>query len=281
MSRTVVWEQMKADWQPLVFTSVLHAFILILMLGWQLAPSKEIHVPDYVRARLVQLNPQSKPQSKPQAVAAPVQEVKPQPPRPEPVEDLRRQQQEKQKQEKQKQEKLKQERLKQEKLKKQKQEAADKLAKEKAEKEKAVKEKEAKAKADQALKAQAEAERRRADEALARELAAEQAQQQQLADIEVAQSYAAMIRQRVEQKWSRPPSARQGMEVLLEIQLVPTGYVAGVRVLKSSGNPAFDQSALQAVNKVENFVEIKNMPSRIFDAQFRRFQLRFSPEDKL
>ena len=169
---------------------------------------------------------------------------------------------------------------------KQKQEAADKLAKEKAEKEKAakekaVKEKEAKAKADQALKAQAEAERRRADEALARELAAEQAQQQQLADIEVAQSYAAMIRQRVEQKWSRPPSARQGMEVLLEIQLVPTGYVAGVRVLKSSGNPAFDQSALQAVNKIESFVEIKNMPSRIFEAQFRRFTLRFNPEDKL
>jgi colicin import membrane protein len=57
--------------------------------------------------------------------------------------------------------------------------------------------------------------------------------------------------------------------------------VVGVRIIKSSGNPAFDLSAEQAVKKVDSFVEIKDMPSRIFEAQFRRFTLRFSPEDKL
>lgn len=262
----------------MLFTAIFHAAILVLMLGVQFMPKNEIHVPDYVRARLVQINPQSKP------VTTPVAQAAPEIPKPEPVvERLREQQQEQEKLRKQEQQK--QEKQKQEKLKK---EAKEKAAREKANKEKAQKEKAQKEKAerdkvlkDQALKEQALAERRRAEEALARELAAEQARQQQLADIEVAQSYAAMIRDRVERNWSRPPSARQGMEAVLEIQLVPTGYVTAVRVVKSSGNPAFDQSALQAVNKVGRFDEVKDLPSRIFEEQFRKFTLRFHPEDKL
>lgn len=276
-----MWDNVKEDWQPILFTGLLHSIILILMLGWELTPRNEIHVPDYVQARLVQLNPQAKPQTQSQPAPAPVQEKKPQEvkkvdPEPDNIEYLRKQEQKKQeqkKQEKAKQEKLKQEKLKQEKAKKQAQEKQQREEAERAAKEKSAK--------DKVLKEQAEAERRKADEALAREVAAEQAQQQQLADVEVAQSYAAMIRQRVEQKWSRPPSAQKGMETLLEIQLVPTGYVVGVRIIKSSGNPAFDQSAEQAVKKVDSFVEIKDMPSRIFETQFRRFTLRFSPEDKL
>jgi len=265
---------MTKDWQAILFTSVFHSAIVILMLGLQMAPKEKIHVPDYVQARLVQLDPQSKPQTKTQEIKKEVRE-------PDNIEYLRKQEQQKQeqqKQEKAKQERLKQEKLKQEKAKKQAQEKQQREAAERAAKDKAAKDK---AQKDKTLKEQAEAERRKANEALAREVAAEQAQQQQLADIEVAQSYAALIRQRVERNWSRPPSAQKGMEVLLEIQLVPTGYVAGVRIIKSSGNPAFDQSAVQAVNKVESFVEIKELPSRIFEAQFRRFTLRFSPEDKL
>lgn len=269
MNSAVMWSSLREDWQAVLFTGILHGAILILMLGWQMAPKEKIHVPSYVQARLVQLNPQAKAQSKPQEIKKALRE-------PDNIEYLRKQEQ--QKQEQQKQQKARQEKIKQEKAK---QEKTQKLAQEKQQREaaeRAVKEKTAR---DKALKEQAEAERRQANEALAREIAAEQAQQQQLADIEIAQSYAAMIRQRVERNWSRPPSARQGMEALLEIQLVPAGYVAGVRIIKSSGNAAFDLSAEQAVKKVESFVEIKELPSRIFEAQFRRFTLRFSPEDKL
>ena len=54
---------MKYDWQAILFTSTLHGILLVLMLGWQLMPKKEITVPDYVRARLVQLDPKAKPVS--------------------------------------------------------------------------------------------------------------------------------------------------------------------------------------------------------------------------
>ena len=69
------------------------------------------------------------------------------------------------------------------------------------------------------------------------------------------------------------------MEALLEIQLIPTGDVLNVRVLKSSGNAAFDRSAMNAVQKASSFPELKQLPSREFEKNFRRFRLLFRPED--
>ena len=94
-----------------------------------------------------------------------------------------------------------------------------------------------------------------------------------------AQSYSAIIRARIEQNWNKPPSARKEMQCVLRINLVPTGRVISVTVIKSSGNDAFDRSALQAVKQVEVFPEIKNMSLGLFESQFRQFTLTFSPED--
>ena len=96
---------------------------------------------------------------------------------------------------------------------------------------------------------------------------------------EMAASYAALIQQTVINYWSRPPSARNGMEALLAIQLIPTGEVVSVSVLKSSGNTAFDRSAINAVEKAGSFPELQNLPSREFEKTFRRFRLLFRPED--
>jgi colicin import membrane protein len=95
----------------------------------------------------------------------------------------------------------------------------------------------------------------------------------------MAASYAALIQRTVVNYWSRPPSARNGMEALLEVQLVPTGEIVNVTVLRSSGNTAFDRSAVNAVEKAGSFPELKNLPSREFEQTFRRFRLLFRPED--
>jgi TonB family protein len=111
--------------------------------------------------------------------------------------------------------------------------------------------------------------------------AMEEDEQQQItatADQMVA-SYAALIQQTVTNYWSRPPSARNGMEALLAIQLIPTGEVVNVILIKSSGNTAFDRSAINAVEKAGHFPELKNLPTREFEKTFRRFRLLFKPED--
>jgi colicin import membrane protein len=90
---------------------------------------------------------------------------------------------------------------------------------------------------------------------------------------------AATIRASVITRWTRPPSARNGMVSVLSIQLVPTGEVVGVSVLQSSGNTAFDRSAMTAVERTGRFPEVAKLDNRTFEANFRRFQLIFKPED--
>lgn len=122
--------------------------------------------------------------------------------------------------------------------------------------------------------------------ALAAALAAEDEQLEQeeqqntaASDAELAQGYESYIYDRVVANWSRPPSARRGMTATLEIRLLPTGQVVGVRILKGSGNAAFDRSVEQAVRKVGGFDQLKNMPPRIFEQRFRKVILDFDPED--
>ena len=129
------------------------------------------------------------------------------------------------------------------------------------------------------------AEERRRQEQLQREkelevaLAEEESLRQVESDAELAASYVALITEVIESNWSRPPSARNNMEAELILQLVPTGEVVGVTVVKSSGNAAFDRSAEQAVLRAERFPELRNLPIRVFDNYFRRFRLKFKPED--
>ncbi|WP_086930026.1 cell envelope integrity protein TolA [Agarilytica rhodophyticola] len=102
-------------------------------------------------------------------------------------------------------------------------------------------------------------------------------QEEEFAD--EAQSYTSKFRQRVESKWSRPPSARTGMRCVLKIQLVPTGRIVSVNITESSGDSAFDRSAVQAVKKVEVFPEAKEMSPDVFERYYRTFNFSFNPQD--
>lgn len=112
-------------------------------------------------------------------------------------------------------------------------------------------------------------------DALAEEAGMIQAQEQAI----TAQSYVALMAQQIEQNWSRPPSARRGMKCELRIQLVPTGEVINVTIVKSSGNGSFDRSAEQAVKRVGRFDTLRDVPADVFEQYFRQLTLVFNPQD--
>lgn len=89
--------------------------------------------------------------------------------------------------------------------------------------------------------------------------------------------YRGMIAQRVESKWNRPLSARAGMTATLRISILPGGEVGNVVVADSSGNPAFDASAVEAVKRA-NPLPVPDDPA-VFSQSFRNFTLKFRPED--
>ncbi len=114
----------------------------------------------------------------------------------------------------------------------------------------------------------------------------DQAEQQRIADqlktdANVVNGYVALIEQLVRQNWSRPPSARKGMTTKLRVRLTPTGEIVSIETLKGSGNPAFDDSAIRAVQKAAPFRELGQLESRLFESHFRAFNFYFDPQDLL
>lgn len=240
---------------PALVTLLIHAVIFsALVVGWEKnAAPKRVVVPPFIEAKLVQLETKAikkaSAQKKPKKI------------------DLtaKRKEQDRLKREADaKAEAQKQARIKKEK------EAADKKKK---------------LEEDKAKKAQADAQERKLKEE--RRLQQEfeealEAEQGMLAEEEYAieaQSYSSKFRQRVESNWSRPPSSRTGMRCVLSIQLVPTGRIVSVDVKESSGNAAFDRSAIQAVKKVEVFPEAKEMKPEVFERYYRKFNFEFNPQD--
>ena len=161
--------------------------------------------------------------------------------------------------------------------------AAEKAAREKAAAEKAAREKAAAEKAAQE-KAAAEkaAQEKAAAEKAAQEKAARERADQQAAAQQLVASYESYVRDRITGNWNRPPSARRDMQVELQVRLVPTGQVMGVAVVRSSGDPAFDQSAVNAVQQVGRFDRLQELSRKdplLFEQNFRTLNLTFRPDD--
>ena len=102
---------------------------------------------------------------------------------------------------------------------------------------------------------------------------------ERLDERQIAASFQANIYDQVRRKWRRPPSARNGMQTKLLVELIPTGEVVSVTIVESSGLLEFDRSAEQAVIRSGSF-EVPE-ESRLFEGYFRNFFLLFRPEDLL
>ena len=131
----------------------------------------------------------------------------------------------------------------------------------------------------------AEAERRRQEEEVERQRQAEEvaiaAAEAARTEFELVQSATALIQQALQQVWNRPPSARNGMRVILRIRMLPTGELLEASITQTSGDFAFDRSAENAVYSASPFAELQNLPINVFNTNFRTLTLIFEPEDLL
>ena len=97
-------------------------------------------------------------------------------------------------------------------------------------------------------------------------------------DLEKVMYFSSVIRDQIMSNWREPKSSKVGLKTEFIISLVPTGEVIDVSLTKSSGDKAFDQSALLAINKVNRFYDLE-MPRKLFDENFRNFTVVFSPKE--
>lgn len=95
-------------------------------------------------------------------------------------------------------------------------------------------------------------------------------------DVDEKTRYLSIIRSRIESRWHKPPNS-EGYNVVLRIELFPSGELSSVAIIKSSGNSALDESALRAVHAVSKF-EVPREQA-FFEKYFRSFQMSFKPSD--
>lgn len=267
------------------FATLLHALIFVALFYYQQASTEVIDMvrPPSVKALLVAENPQAKNEELQRQQTQRVQDQR--------REEQRRQEQaraETQRREEQQRREAEQvaQQQRTELAQRQEQEKRQAEQRQVAEQQKQREDqqrREAEQKRQQEVAAQQEAQRQEQ----ARQQQALQAQQDAAAgeaartDAEFVMAYSAVIHDLVQQNWSRPPSARNGMVVVLRITMVPTGDVLDVAIVQSSGDFAFDRAAENAVLKVRRFTELQGMETRLFDRNFRSFLLTFRPQDLL
>ncbi|KAA0975693.1 cell envelope integrity protein TolA [Pseudomonas sp. ANT_H12B] len=122
-------------------------------------------------------------------------------------------------------------------------------------------------------------ERQPIDETL-RQVLAEPERQQASDDggEEVTGTFEDLILARASEGWARPPSAKKGMKVVLQINMLPDGSMKSVSVARSSGDTPYDNSAVAAVKNVGRLPEMQGLRPSDFQ-QYSSFRMTVTPDD--
>ena len=85
------------------------------------------------------------------------------------------------------------------------------------------------------------------------------------------------IKFKIESAWIKPRNIPSNLSCDLKITINPQGRVGDLNLLKSSGNIRFDNSAMQAVGRVETFSIFKEMERQVYEETFKNIIFRFNP----
>lgn len=133
----------------------------------------------------------------------------------------------------------------------------------------------AQAAAEKQAAAERAAEQKRLEQALQAEMAAEEAANRAAADSAEINRFLVAIQNRVRQSFTILPG-HDGLSCTLRITLIPGGEVAGVEIIRSSGDATFDRQAENAVRKAAP-LPVPADP-RLF-RQMRSIQFVFDPHN--
>ena len=89
--------------------------------------------------------------------------------------------------------------------------------------------------------------------------------------------YANNIIKTVEDAWMKPKNIPEGLVANIKLRIKPNGRIIKSELIKSSGNIRFDNSALQAVRRVEAFHFFDSISSRVYEKEFKNIAISFNP----
>ena len=92
--------------------------------------------------------------------------------------------------------------------------------------------------------------------------------------IDILSSY---IIENIQSAWRKPINIQDGLVCVLRLSINKNGRIIDINLIKSSGNLRFDNSALRAVQRVETFSFLQDIPMSIYKSNFRSIVITFNP----
>ena len=86
-----------------------------------------------------------------------------------------------------------------------------------------------------------------------------------------------MMVQLIQSAWIKPQNIQDGLVCNLRMVINKNGRIVAVDLIKSSGNIRFDNSALQAVKRVETFSFFNKITKKTYEDVFKNIVISFNP----
>lgn len=89
--------------------------------------------------------------------------------------------------------------------------------------------------------------------------------------------YSSLIVKNIQEAWRKPINIQEGLICNLRLTINKNGRVINVKLIKSSGNIRFDNSAIKAVQRVETFSFYNQISASLFSSNFGTVIIKFNP----
>ena len=91
----------------------------------------------------------------------------------------------------------------------------------------------------------------------------------------------AIIQERISSIWIKPNSLSESLIAKVLINLAPSGEILNFRLIEPSSNTSFNESILTAMNKMTFFEEVLSLDRKLFEKNFRNFNLVFKSSGEI
>lgn len=91
----------------------------------------------------------------------------------------------------------------------------------------------------------------------------------------------AIIQERISSIWIKPNSLSESLIAKVLIKLAPSGEILNFSLIEPSSNTSFNESILTAMNKMTFFEEVLSLERKLFEKNFRNFNLVFKSSGEI
>ena len=91
----------------------------------------------------------------------------------------------------------------------------------------------------------------------------------------------AIIQERISSIWIKPNSLSESLIAKVLINLAPSGEILNFSLIEPSSNTSFNESILIAMNKITFVEEVLSLERKLFEQNFRNFNLVFKSSGEI